>query len=361
MGTHEVQVFDDAATAPAERFEAWRTAVNEAFVPLQARSREGVETYRGALLSQDLGDVTATEVGGGPVTVWRDRTSIAASDPGVYKLGLQVHGYCVLTQDGREAALTPGDLAIYDTTRPYTLDFAESYRMFVLLIPRERLGLSPAEVARLTAERISGRQGLGALASGLLDGVGRQLRQGGAPADPRAVDAVVELVRATLAQRLGPVEATPTADVVFRGAVAHIEAHLADPSLGVEDVAVAQHVSVRYLQRLFSLRGTTPSAWIRQRRVHHCQVDLADPAAHGHPVAAIGARWGFPDASGFTRTFKAATGLTPGEYRARAKAPPSPVSAAQPSPVNAVRPSPVDAAQPSSTIPARGTQAFQRP
>ena len=311
-----VRVFDEAGVDPADRFDAWREAVDAAFVPLRASARS-VRGYHGGLLAQDLGErITATQVGGSPVTVWRDRATIALSDPGVYKLGVQLHGYCVLSQDGREAALTPGDLAIYDTTRPYTLDFADAYQMFVLLIPRDRLGLTARQVGRLTAERISGRQGLGALTSSLLTQLGAQVRTGGADAAPRAVDAIVELVRATLSERLDASASVPGAATIMSAATAWIDRHLADPALSSEDVALSQHVSVRYLQKLFAEHDTTPSAWIRGRRLQHCQTDLLDPALAACPAAAIGAHWGFTDASAFTRTFKAHTGRTPGEFRA---------------------------------------------
>lgn len=311
---HEVEVFDASATEPADRFDAWRAAVDAAYVPLRARTAL-VAGYQGGLIAQDLGDIAVSEVTGSPVRVWRDRATIAASNPGVYKVGLQLQGYCVLSQDGREAALTPGDLAIYDTTRPYTLDFAETFRMFVLVIPRDRLGLTPAEVTRLTAQRVSGRQGLGALAAALLGRLGGQVRHGGADPDPRAVNAVVELTRAVLAQRLES-EPVPSGSVVLSAAKAWIDAHLADPALGVEAVALAQHVSVRYLQKLFADHGTTVSGWIRDRRVQRCKVDLLDPALASHPVAAIGARWGFGNPSSFTRTFRTTVGMTPGEFRA---------------------------------------------
>lgn len=319
MGTtgHEVQVFDAASVPPADRFDAWRAAVDAAFVPLRAEARS-TDGYHGGLLAQDLGDVTATQVGGSPVTVWRDRAAIAVADPGVYKLGLQLRGYAVLSQDGREAALTPGDLAIYDTTRPYTLDFADVYQMFVLLIPRDRLGLVPGQVRQLTAERISGRHGLGALASTLLTRLGAQVASGGAEESPRAVDAIVELVRATLSQRLSAAAAVPGAATVFAAAVAWIDAHLRDTEFSVEGVALAQHVSLRYLQKVFADQGTSPSAWIRRERLNRCRVDLADPALATRSVAAIGTRWGFGDPSAFARTFKASTGMTPGEFRAGA-------------------------------------------
>jgi len=69
------------------------------------------------------------------------------------------------------------------------------------------------------------------------------------------------------------------------------------------------------LHALFHGSGHTPAGWIRHRRVEACKRDLADPAAGTVPVAAIGARWGFADPSHFGQVFKAATGLTPAEFR----------------------------------------------
>ncbi|GAA3758062.1 helix-turn-helix domain-containing protein [Microbacterium kribbense] len=312
----DVQVFDTAAIDPSDRFDAWREAVDAAYVPLQVEAR-CTGGYQGLLRSQDLGAVMATEVGGSPVTVWRDRASIALSDPGVYKFGLQLRGYCVLCQDGREAALTPGDLAIYDTTRPYTLHVPDLYQMFILVIPRDRLGLLPGQVRELTAERISGRRGLGSLTSSLLTQLGAQMCAGGADPTPRAVDAIVDLVGATLSQRFSDTGRVPGASTVVAAATAWIDEHLCDPCLTVDDVALSQHVSIRYLQKLFAEQDVTPSGWIRQRRIQRCRADLLDPALRTRPVASIGARWGFEDPSGFTRVFKAQTGMTPGEYRAR--------------------------------------------
>lgn len=39
---------------------------------------------------------------------------IALRDVGYYKVGLLTRGSCRLAQEGREALLRPGDLAIYD-------------------------------------------------------------------------------------------------------------------------------------------------------------------------------------------------------------------------------------------------------
>jgi hypothetical protein len=72
---------------------------------------------------------------------------------------------------------------------------------------------------------------------------------------------------------------------------------------------------LRYLYRIFEAEQTTVGSWIRSRRLDHCRRDLTDPTLPDRPVSAVGARWGFVDATHFTRAFKTEYGVTPGEYR----------------------------------------------
>lgn len=310
-------VFDTAALAPAERFDAWRQSVCSAFVPLEASTQEP-GMFSGTLVQQSLGEVTAAEVGGDAVHVSRSRRTISQADPGVYKFALQVHGTGLVSQDERHALLEPGDLTVYDTTRPYALRFDGPYRMLVMQIPHELLGLSLGQARALTAERISGRSGLGALTSSLLISLDRQLTSGGIDPDARAAAAVLQLVQATLLQRLRPAEEVPAEQVVHMQALRYIDAHLGDADLSVAAVAASQHVSVRYLQKVFAREGATVSECIRTRRLQRCRVELASSGTG--PIAAVAMRWGYSDASSFTRAFRQAYGCTPSEFLERERA-----------------------------------------
>jgi AraC-like DNA-binding protein len=75
------------------------------------------------------------------------------------------------------------------------------------------------------------------------------------------------------------------------------------PSLSVAEVAAANFVSPRTVQRLFTATGETASAYIRRRRLEICRAGiLADPAM---PIAEICERWGLPDSSHHARQFRA--------------------------------------------------------
>lgn len=52
-----------------------------------------------------------------------------------------------------------------------------------------------------------------------------------------------------------------------------------------------------------------------QRRLERCCHDLRDPDLASRPVAAIGARCGYPDPAHFSRLFKSAYGVRPRDIR----------------------------------------------
>jgi AraC-like DNA-binding protein len=242
---------------------------------------------------------------------------IAAAGADFFKLGLQLGGTSVLAQDGREADLSAGDFAIYDTTRPYEFSFDDPCRLLVLIFPRALLGLSAQHVARLTATRFSGRHGLGAVMSGLLAQTAAVLDDVDVRDNARLASNVLDLLATAIAGRLDREPADP--DVARRAlyvrTVTFIEAHLGESWLDPAQIAAAQHISTRYLHKLFHDQGTTVSAYVRQRRLEACGHDLRDPALARRPVSAIASRWGLPDAAHFSRLFRATYGMSPRDYR----------------------------------------------
>jgi AraC-like DNA-binding protein len=316
----------DCSPLPAaDRFDAWTDAVSRSFVPLSALAdRESRGHFDGRLVSQEFGSTQMAAVAGSAVTVSRSDADIASADPGHIKLGLQLRGYSVISQDGRDAALAPGDFALYDTTRPYTLDFDDTFRMFVVMFPVSSIRMDHDRTRALTASRFSGRQGLGAIMSRFLFAVSDQLQEDSLTGRIELSDAVFDLLTATVAERVDLLESSD--DRSQRNALllrveAYIAAHLSDPHLSVASIAEAHHVSVRYLQKLFEEHQQTPSGAIRHRRLDQSRRDLADPHQPDQQIAAVGARWGFADATAYARAFRQEFGVTPSEYRAASRPP----------------------------------------
>ncbi len=74
-------------------------------------------------------------------------------------------------------------------------------------------------------------------------------------------------------------------------------------------------MSVRYVHKLFQDEDMSVSRWINHKRLEACREDLARPATAGSTVGEIARRWGFVSPAHFSRSFRAAYGLSPGEWR----------------------------------------------
>lgn len=298
-------------------FEAWRLSVSTTFVPLEVQRLAG-ERFKGDLVTCSAGLVDICDVVGGPVQVDRTAATIRCSDPGYLKLGVQMRGYCVLEQDGREAALTPGDMTLYDTARPYTLRFEQNFRMLVLMFDRQDLRLNVRNLRQTTAQRISGRNGPGAMVSPFLMAVARQMHTGAFRPSVDLSESILSLIAAALSDQdektfLASPEVQRRALVVK--IKAFMDARLGDPELSQAQIAHAHHISTRYLQKLFEGEGTTPMRWVRGRRLERARHDLANPRYSSHPISVVAGRWGIEDASYFSKLFRETFGQTPREFR----------------------------------------------
>jgi AraC-like DNA-binding protein len=304
-----------------DRFEFWRGAVSETWVPMECHT-EDEGAFWAQLRSGGLGAVTVNLMTTAPHGVRRTPRLIRRSDPDLLKVFVLLRGNCVISQDDRHAHLAPADFVLYDVRRPYWArtvgDDPRPIQALTFLFPPSLLPLPPAQLARLTAVRMTAGEGVGALTSRFLLQLARNLDHYSPAEATRLATAALQIVATRLAHELdGDHWIPPQAHrrALLARIYAFIQQRLGDPKLSPRGVAAAHHISLSYLHKLFQGEGTTVAGWIRQRRLEGCRRDLADPALLSRPVAAIAARWGFTHPGHFSRTFKDAYGLTPGDYR----------------------------------------------
>ncbi len=307
---------ESVSTLVARDIATFRAAVSDSFVPLQVSS-SGADRFRSVIRGAAVDEVHVTDLRATPHVVERTPELIARGDRPYFKLSLMLAGTGLLVQDGREAVIAPGDLAVYDTDRPYSLVFDEDFRTMVVMFPKHLLSLPPDLVGQLTAVRISGQDGLGSVVAPYLSQLATNLDQLAGLTGARLAHSALDLVTTVFTRELGldEISADPHRALMQR-IRAHIDRHLASTELSPATIAAAHYISTRHLHGLFQEQGTTVSTWIRTRRLEQCRRDLLDPMLADRPVAAIAARWGFVDAAHFSRAFKAAYGVSPSDYRA---------------------------------------------
>jgi AraC-like DNA-binding protein len=305
------------ALPPHQRVNAWQQFVSRTFVPVEVTT-EVSAVFRGRIESAELGRLRLSEVTSDVQRLRRTPRIISLSDPQCYLIAMPLQAGTVLRQDGREAALTPGDIAICDTTRPYEFASRTAFQLLVVTCPRSLFRLGSHDVRRLTAVRFPGHRGIGAVVSPFLSGLLSRLADCDECSAVRLADNVLDLLCTTFDQHLRDAELAPDPrQQLLVQVLRFVEDNLGDPGLGPAAIAASLHISTRYLHKLFEAEGTTACAWIRSRRLEHCRRDLADPALAGRSVSAVGARWGVPDPSRFSRLFREAYQVSPREYRLR--------------------------------------------
>jgi len=299
-----------------QEFTEFRSAVSESFVPLQVLSDQPGR-FAGRIRMLDLDDIHVSEVGARAHSVQRTPELIArADDRRYFKLSLQLAGSGLLIQDNREAVLQPGDIAVYDTNRPYSMVFDDDFRMMVVMFPQTLLELPPDTVGQLTAVRFARGHGLTGMIAPFLEQMANGLEQLSGPTGIRLAHNAIDLVSTMFASELGSAMQPGGHRELATRIREYIERNLGDPQLDPATIAAAHYISTRHLHGIFREEGTTVSAWVRTRRLEHCRRDLADPVLSDRAIGAIAARWGFIDAAHFSRLFKATFGRSPSEVRA---------------------------------------------
>lgn len=286
-------------------------------MPLDVHPLCPPEEFVGRVSRIDRGPLSVFRIEHSPAVVARTPQLIARSErsSAMMKVSLQLEGDGLVEQDGRVTLLHPGDLALYDTSRPYTLRYDTATRLIVLSFAAGALPVPREEVALVTATAFPLESGLGSVVNPFLAGLARGLVHlpdaDGERLAHTALDLLVTVISGELRQG---VRQDPRRQL-RHDVLATIEQMLPDPDLSPAQIAERHYISTRHLHALFAEQGITVSSWIRQRRLEHIRRDLADPLLVDVTVAQLAARWGLLNAAHFSRLFRATFGASPSTYR----------------------------------------------
>jgi AraC-like DNA-binding protein len=289
---------------PVERLRYWQahTAAQLIGVRCSAFAAEGLVARQHNF---DLGDVRITEIAGNEHVVERTEPLLRRHPKNAVFATLLLEGETFFFQAGRCMPVRAGDLIIYGTGTPYLYGVTRPMRQVQVDITAELL-------PRLTTPiLVDGSLRAGRL---LTQPLRRELMQFIQVPHADLATAAGQRIASLLAVLVQGHAGSAAADLRLLRAESFIAEHFADPDLDADTVARSLAMSARHLSRLFEPHGCTATQWIWQTRLAVARRTLASDV-RAASIGAVALQCGFATQAHFARLFKAATGMTPSEYR----------------------------------------------
>ncbi|MGA0611990.1 helix-turn-helix domain-containing protein [Caldimonas sp. KR1-144] len=312
------QLLTTDVVSPPQRAAFWTDLICATYVKLECDPLEKGSGFAGSILRHQLPGLDVSVVKSRSQRVMRTPRTISTASDDYFIVSLQTHGGGTIIQDGREAVLSPGDFAIYDSTRPYTLRFDDDFGEIVLKMRGDHLRSLVRDTHKLTATTVCGRTGAGRLLIEMINTLQTEV-DSLVPASAGAVaEGIVNLLVAGLRSLPACRNVEPSTMSAYHVARIRrcIDERLQDPTLTIESIASSLHMSPGHLHRLFKSEPQSPSQYLWGRRLDQCSRDLLDPRRARASVAEIAFNWGFNDAAHFSRAFRDRFGCSPREWRA---------------------------------------------
>lgn len=308
-----LEVWTTPATHPSSWFDAWRTAHDLTRLDWQLCPTVA-STFSGRLRTQTLAGIRIIDCRCDPCEGQRIPLAPRRGHPARFAILFPFHGREVVRQFGTEVTLTAGDFMMWDNDRKMEFQILEPTHKITMLIPKQQLQSLLGNADQYTGQVVRRADDSLGLAAEAFRRVARDLCAA-EPSDEHIVlEPIVSLLAATLRCRHHSPRVSASRGESFRRFCRYIDTHLGDSSLSPTQVAAAHGVSLRYLHLVFAEQGTSIGRWMRERRLSRCHEELSQ-AQRSTTVTEVAFRWGFNEASHFSRVFKARYGVSPQDVR----------------------------------------------
>lgn len=198
----------------------------------------------------------------------------------------------MLEQNRREVVLQPGDMTIYDATRPRRIVCPASFAKLIVSIPRPMLRGRVPGVEHSTALRVPGNTGIGVVTGNFI----RSCASHAGELSSRDFSALAEHCASLLTLALASVRPAAAASSRNRSILLlrikdFVEQNLRDPGMNAAMVASGVAMSLRYINDIFKDEETSLMRYVWSRRLENCRRDLLSQTRTGQRVSDIAFRW----------------------------------------------------------------------
>jgi len=304
--------FSTESYAHDQRGPAWQARLLDA--RLHFRSPAPRQPLHGTLLSHRTpAGIEVSVIAATPQIV-----SARAGGERGYLLIMLLDGQAELTGSVIDEPLATGEIACIPAME--SVDFVARTPFRIVTLHIRHALIAPRLASAPLAGTCKLPPSVGGLFGSLLRTIADQLDAMAEP-DAQALEPVEGVLLELLASAL--VAAKPHAtsglsssrSAMFARICHRVQARLAEPELSLSAIANDEHISDRYLRKLFEDSGQSFSTYLRNSRLERCHADLANPVYDQLSVSDICYRWGFNDPSYFSQAFRERFGVSPKAFR----------------------------------------------
>jgi AraC-like DNA-binding protein len=299
---------------PAERHAFWTEAISRSFAPIETRPM-GSLTISGHFEFIEIGAAKLVRFDSSPQIYRRDARLVSRAGSDEFMFDFQRRGQSSMVQGRNEGMITPGHGVLYDARRPFEDRlFGPEQRSEVLIVtvPAASLLRTFPDAEHYCATPIP----LSApLARAIAAFIRHAIESPWTMGEPDEAD-IVAYLSALLRIANGARH-----ELARSSLFALLDAHLAANTATIrpaESIAAEFGISERTFHRIFADRDTTFERRVLQLRVCLFRRLLCNASQREASIARLAAQCGFADGAHATRSFRAAFGTTPREFRSAA-------------------------------------------
>jgi AraC-like DNA-binding protein len=295
---------------PRFQLDAWEDAVVQLHGSLRFERKNGLG-YLGRLRARQDANFQFVEFDGNAASSTRTAGHAASDAIHRFEIMVGVAGECLVQHCGNRALLTPGRILLVDMSKPHDMNYGEGVSIALIACNRALLEGRLPDVSSACGLLLPVENAIASVLHAYVMGVSQGVE--------RLQD---HQFRYTMAQMLDLVtlmldgqtdlrgQANVTQLALLRRLKQHIHQHLLDDTLSIEDIARANSISSRYMQKLFRLEGTSPSDYLLEARLMRARALLKE-SPQRQSVASVAYASGFANASHFSTAYKRRFGYSP--------------------------------------------------
>ncbi len=300
--------FSTESVATTRQLDAWEQVVAD----LHGQgSFEGARAggYRGALAARRANAVQFVAFDGAQAASSRSDKQARSDSVSRYELVLVTSGEFELLHCGHRIRLERGDGVLVDMSRPHQMLYRQPLSATLIACDRTLLDAKLPGVAHACGVGFPRESAALEALVGYADNVRVNLARWQVHEFERVMTHLVDLTALVLdgQKDLGGCAPATQAALLHR-LKQFVHAHLSDDDLTLPEVAAANGISTRYMQKLFQLEGSSPREYLLEARLLLARTLLRQRPLK-HAVSSIAYMAGFGSASYFSAAYKRRFGV----------------------------------------------------